>query len=179
MRSLTLDFQKAPLVLNYEYMGETWSGTLAGEDVTPRINPYRATYYLRRLQNLKVSQWLDPEDEDALRALNNLAFRVKLDLEITDYSDAESTVIEQANDAGIINDTPEGMLQEHGDDADILRSLATMERKTHSETRTLEIAPGSYDSDRPFFYGRLVETGQLFIIPFEDAQSLAGDFLDM
>lgn len=179
VRSLTLDFQKAPLVLNYEYMGETWSGTLGGEDVTPRINPYRATYYLRRLQNLKVSQWLDPEDEDALRALNNLAFRVKLDLEITDYSDAESTVIEQESDAGIINDTPEGMLQEHGDDADILRSLATMERKTHSETRTLEIAPAAYDSERPFFYGRLVETGQLFIIPFEEAQSLAGDFLDM
>lgn len=179
VRTLTLDYQQAPLVLTYEYMGETWSGTLKGEDITPRINPHRATYYLRRLQNMKVSQWLDPADEDALQALQHPAFRVKLELEITDYSDAENTVIEQENDAAIIDDTPEGMLQEHGDDADILRSLATMERKTHKETRTMEISPAAYDSDRPFFYGRMVESGQLFIIPFEEAQSLAGDFLDM
>ncbi len=179
VRTLTLDFQQAPLVLNYEYLGETWNGSLKGEDITPRINPHRATYYLRRLQNLKVSQWLDAADEDALNALRTPAFRVKLELEITDYSDAENTVIEQEHDAAVIDDTPEGMLEEQGDDADILRNLATMERKTHRETRTLEIAPASYDTERPFFYGRMVETGQLFIIPYEDAQSLAGDFLDM
>ena len=179
VRTLTLDFQQAPLVLHYEYMGETWSGTLGEEDVTSRINPHRATYYLRRLQDLKVSQWLDATDEDALAALKQPAFRVRLDLEVTDYSDAESTVIEQENNAGSIEGTPEDMLQEQGADADILRSLATAERKTHHETRTLEIAPAAYDSDRPFFYGRLVETGQLFIIPYESAQSLAGDFLDM
>ena len=71
--------------------------------------------------------------------------------------------------------------QENNEDADaaILRSLATMERKTHAVTRTLQIAPAAYDSDRPFFYGRVLETGQLFILPFEDAQSLAGDILDM
>lgn len=179
VRTLTLDFQQAPLVLHYEYMGETWTGTLKGEDITPRINPHRATYYLRRLQDMKASQWLDAADEDALLALRQPAFRVRLDLEMTDYSDAENTVIEQEADAGIIDNTPEGMLEEQGADADILRSLATMERKTHSVTHTIEIAPAAYDSDRPFFYGRLVETGQLFIIPYEDAQSLAGDFLDM
>ena len=27
--------------------------------------------------------------------------------------------------------------------------------------------------------GRVVETGQLFVLSYEDAQSLAGDFLDM
>ena len=179
VRQLELNFQKAPLVLDYEYMGETWSGTLGGEDITPRINPHRATYYLRQLQKLKVSQWLEPWDRDALVALRNPAFRVKLHLEITDYSDAESTVIEQEQGAGTITDTPEGMLEEAASDADILRSLATAERKTHSETRTLEIAPASYESDTPFFYGRLVETGQLFILPYAIAQSLAGDFLDM
>ncbi len=88
-------------------------------------------------------------------------------------------MIEQEETAGQITDTPEGMLQETGSDADILRSLATMERKTISQTRTLQIAPASYDSDKPFFYGRVVETGQIFILSFEDAQSLAGDFLDM
>ncbi len=179
VRKLTLDYKQAPLELNYEYMGETWSGTLKGEDITPRINPHRAGFYLRRLQDMKVSQWLDEEDEDALLALRNPAFRIKLDLEIVDYSDAENTVIEQEQNAGEITDTPEGMLQENGADADILRSLATMERKTHSETRTISIAPASYDSEKPFFYGRLEETGQLFILPYETAQSLAGDFLEM
>lgn len=179
VRKLTLNFQKAPLELYYEYMGETWSGTLGGEDITPRINPHRATYYLRQLQKLKVSQWLDAWDPDALAVLRNPAFRIQLDLEITDYSDAESTVIEQDASGNQITDTPEGMLQENGSDADILRSLATMERKIRSETRTLEIAPANYDSDRPFFYGRVVETGQMFIIPYESAQSLAGDFLEM
>ena len=160
-------------------MGETWTGTLKGEDITPRINPHRASFYLRRLQDIKVSQWLDDEDEDALKALRSPAFRVKLDLEITDYSDAESTVIEQEENAGEITDTPEGMLQEQGADADILRSLATMERRTHLESRTISIAPANYNSDKPFFYGRIEETGQLFILPYEVAQSLAGDFLEM
>lgn len=178
VRRLTLDFQQAPLVLDYEYMGETWSGTLKGEDITPRINPHRAAFYLRQLQKLKVSQWLDPADEDAIAALRNPAFSVKLELEMTDYSDAEETVVEQAED---ISDAPADMLQENSEDADaaILRSLATVERKTHAVTRTIQIAPAAYDSDRPFFYGRVLETSQLFILPFEDAQSLAGDFLDM
>lgn len=179
VRKLTLDYQEAPLELNYEYMGETWTGTLKGEDITPRINPHRAAFYLRRLQDMKVSQWLDEEDEEAIEALRTPAFRVKLDLEIADYSDAESTVIEQEENAGEITDTPEGMLQEQGADADILRSLATMERKTHPETRTISIAPANYNSDKPFFYGRIEETGQLFILPYEVAQSLAGDFLEM
>lgn len=179
VRRITLDYQQAPLVLEYEYMGETWSGTLKGEDISPRINPHRATYYIRSLQKLKVSQWLDQADEDAILALQKPAFSVKLELELTDYSDAEETVIEQDDNTSPTHETPEDMLTEHGDDADILRSLATMERKTKSETRTLQITPASYDSDQPFFYGRLVETGQLFILSYEDAQSLAGDFLDM
>lgn len=179
VRRITLDYQKAPLVLDYEYMGETWSGTLNGKDITPRINPNRAAFYLRRLQDLKVSQWLDEADEEALAALQTPAFRVKIDLEVTDYSDVESTVIEQDEKAGMITDTPEGMLQETGSDADILRSLVSMTRKTRPESRTIEIAPASYNSDTPFFYGRLVETGQLFILPYEIANSLAGDFLEM
>lgn len=179
LRRLTLDFQQAPLVLDYEYMGETWSGTLKGEDITPRINPHRAAFYVRSLQQLQVAQWLDNEDADALAALKNPAFSVKLDLELTDYSDAEETVIEQNEGASDAGGTPEDMLSEQDSDADILRSLATMERKTIPMTRTLQIAPAVYDSEKPYFYGRVVETGQLFILQYNDAQSLAGDFLDM
>lgn len=181
VRRLTLDYQQAPLVLDYEYMGETWSGTLKGEDISPRINPHRADFYLRRLQKLKVAQWLDPADEDALLALRNPAFSVKLDLEMTDYSDAEETVVEQTAESGMGDGTPEDMLRDNDEEGDaaILRSLAMMERKTHAVTRTLQIAPAAYDTERPFFYGRVLETNQLFILPYEDAQSLAGDFLDM
>ena len=179
VRRLTLGYQQAPLVLNYEYMGETWTGTLKDEDVTPRINPHRASYYLRSLQKLRVYQWLEADDEDALKSLQTPAFSVKLELELTDYSAAESTVIEQDDTAAPGYDTPEDLLAEQGEDAEILRSLATMEHKTKSEVRTLQITPADYDSDRPFFYGRIAETGQLFILTYEDAQSLAGDILDM
>ncbi len=179
LRRLTLNYQQAQMVLDYEYMGETWTGTLNNEDVTPRINPHRAGYYVRRLQKMKVSQWLDSGDEEAIAALQNPHFSVKLDLEMTDYSAAEQTVIEQDDSATPSSGSPEDMLQEQGDDADILRSLATMESKTKPETRTLQIAPADYDSERPFYYGRIVETGQLFILSHADALSLAGDFLDM
>lgn len=179
VRRLTLGYQQAPLVLDYEYMGETWTGTLKDEDITPRINPHRAAYYLRSLQKLRVFQWLDLEDEDAIAALQKPAFSVRLELELTDYSEAESTVIEQDADTSPEMGTPGELLNDQGRDAEILRSLATMEHKTKSVVRTLQIAPAAYDSDRPFFYGRLLETGQLFILTYEDAQSLAGDILDM
>lgn len=179
VRRLTLDYQQSPLVLDYDYIGESWTGTLGGADVTPRINPHRAEYYIRSLQKLKVQQWLDADDADAVAALQKPLFRVKLELEITDYSDAEAAVIEQAaNDESNQGDA-EQMLNEESKEGDKLRDIALAERPTHRETRTLEIAPAAYDSDKPFFYGRILETGEFFILSFDDAQSLAGDILDM
>lgn len=179
VRRLTLDYQEAPLVLDYDYIGESWAGTLKGEDVTPRINPHRAEHYLRRLQKLKVSQWLEEDDPDALAALEHPVFSVKLELEITDYSDAEATVIEAQEAPAVSGDDAESMLSEADAEDQRLRDLALAERQTHAETRTLQISPSDYDSDKPYFYGRLVETGDLFILSFEDAQGLAGDMLDM
>lgn len=180
VRRLTLDYQEAPLVLDYDYIGESWTGRLKDEDVSPRINPHRAEHYLRRLQKLKVAQWLEPDDPDALAALEKPVFRVKLELEITDYSDAEATVIESQDEAQTVNGGDAADLLSEADATDRrLRDLALAERQTHAETRTLEITPSDYDSDTPYFYGRLVETGDLFILNFEDAQGLAGDMLDM
>ena len=179
VRRLTLGYQKAPLVLDYEYMGESWSGTLGNEDITPRINPHRADYYLRSLQKLRVYQWLNAGDEEALNRLRTPAFSVKLELELTDYSAAESTVIEQDETAAPGYDTPENLLNEQGEDAEILRSLATMDHQTKAAVYTINISPAAYDSDRPFFYGQIAETGQLFILTYEDAQSLAGNIIDM
>ncbi|MCQ2364029.1 MAG: DUF4340 domain-containing protein [Akkermansia sp.] len=179
VRRLTLDYQEAPLVLDYDYIGESWTGKLKDEDVTPRINPHRAEHYLRRLQKLKVAQWLEADDPDALAALEKPVFAVKLELEITDYSDAEATVIEAQESAAAEGSDAESMLSAADAEDQRLRDLALAERRTHAETRTLQISPSDYDSDTPYFYGRLVETGELFILNFEDAQGLAGDMLDM
>lgn len=188
LRKLTLGYSQAPLALNYDYIGESWSGTLAGEDVTPRINPHRAQYYVRQLQKLKVSEWLDKEDEYALESLKAPVFSVKIELEMTDYSEAEAVVMDSADlDHDSLNPefgdsrlekAKEALTESTATDA-ALRDAALQERKTHARTITIEIAPSGGDSDKPFFYGRVVETGELFVLPFDDAQGLAGSILDM
>lgn len=180
VRRLILGYQQAPLTLDYDYIGESWTGRINDEDVTPRINPHRAEYYIRRLQKLKVSQWLEKDDPDALAALEKPVFSVKLELEITDYSDAEATVIEsQTDDSATAEGDAASMLSAADKEDQRLRDLALAERKTHAETRTISISPSDYDSDKPFFYGRMEETGELFILSYDDAQGLAGDVLDM
>ncbi len=188
LRRLTLGFQEAPLVLDYDYIGESWTGTLKGEDVTPRINPHRAEYYVRQLQKVRVTQWLDREDERALKALRTPAFVVKLELEMTDYSDVEAITIDSPTD--VTEDSMESdgrsrkelvseLLGGTGELDEQMRQMALAERKTHAQTITLEIAPADNTSDQPFFYGRIVETGELFMLNFADAQGLAGSILDM
>ncbi len=188
LRRLTLGFQEAPLVLDYDYIGESWTGALKGEDVTPRINPHRAEYYVRQLQKARASQWLDREDERALDALRTPAFTVKLELEMTDYSDVEAITIDSPTD--VTEDSMESdersrkelvreLLGGTGELDEQMRQMALAERKTHAQTITLEIAPADNSSDQPFFYGRIVETGELFMLNFADAQGLAGSILDM
>lgn len=187
LRRLTLGFQQAPLELDYDYIGETWTGRLNGEDVTPRINPHRAGYYVRQLQKLKASQWVDSSDEDALSRLKTPAFTVRLDLELPDYEDVEAVVME--HDSSVFNnlDPINGsrqekaaqLLTESTETDQALRDLAMQELKTHAKTITLEIAPSGENSDTPFFYGRIRETGEIFILNYQDAQSLAGSILDM
>ncbi len=188
LRKLTLGYSQAPLALNYDYIGESWSGTLGSEDVTPRINPHRAQYYVRQLQKLKVSEWLDKDDEYALESLKNPVFSVKVELEITDYSQAEAVVM-NSEDIDHTNLTPsfgdsrtekaQEALKESSETDEALRNAALREHETHARTITIEIAPSTENSDKPFFYGRIVETGELFVLPFDDAQGLAGSILDM
>lgn len=186
LRHLTLGFQSAPLELDYDYIGESWKGRMKGEDVTPRINPHRAEYYVRQLQKTKATQWLDADDEDALRCLSSPAFYVRLELELPDYQDTEAVIMEEPS--GYADLAPvEGsrlehaaqMLEESTATDEALRQLAMQEVKTISKTITLEIAPSGEASDTPFFYGRIKETGELFTLPFQVAQGLAGSILDM
>lgn len=190
LRRLTLGFQKEPLELEYDYIGDAWTGKLNGEDVTPRINTHRAVFYVRQLQKLRVDQWLERGDPDAIIALSHPAFYVKLDLEITDYSSAEAIVIDQADDVSASGDPvdkgllsnkelAEKMLKEGDATDEAMRQLAMAELPVIRRTLTLEIAPSAEASDRPFFYGRIRETGELFILNFNTAQSLAGSILDM
>ncbi len=188
LRKLTLGFSAAPLELNYDYIGETWTGQMNGEDVTPRVNPHRAENYVRQLQKLRAFQWLYADEPLATKALQNPVFYVRLDLELTDYSDAEAIVINTPTDVDetTLADTDgsrcklaEKMLSEEDEMAEKLRDIALSERKTQKKTITFEIAPADNVSDKPLFYGRIKETGELFTLQFADAQSLAGSILDM
>ncbi len=188
LRRLSLGFQEAPLVLHYDYIGESWTGTLKGEDVTPRINPHRAEYYVRQLQKVRATQWLDREDPQAIAALQTPAFSVKLELEMTDYSDVDAITIDSPTDVSEGSIEADGrarreivkeLLSGTGELDEQMRQMALAERKTLEKTITLEIAPADNTSDHPFFYGRIVETGELFMLNFADAQGLAGSILDM
>ncbi len=188
LRRLTLGFRDAPLALEYDYIGESWTGTLKGEDVTPRINPHRAEYYVRQLQKMRATQWLDREDPQAHAALLNPVFSVKLELEMTDYSDVDAITIDSPADVSEGSLEQDGrarkeivreLLSGTGELDEQMRQMALAERRTHAKTITLEIAPADNTSDQPYFYGRIVETGDLFMLNFADAQGLAGSILDM
>lgn len=186
LRKLTLGYQQAPLELEYDYIGESWTGTLKGEDVSLSINPHRAEHYVRRLQGLRVERWLSRDDEDAKRMLAHPVFHVSLDLEMTDYSDVESVVIESDSEdiaaleaAGADNrDKVEQLLSEDDATSKAMRDLALAERKTVKRTVTIDIAPMNNISDKPPFYGRIRETGEMFVLSFGDAQGLAASLLD-
>lgn len=184
LRTLRLHYQQAVLELHYDYIGESWTGTLGEEDVTPRINPHRTHYYVRHLQRIRVDQWLAKDDPSALQALQEPAFTVSLELEETDYSDTEQLIIDQKEDdalqvgaSGDVKDV-EQLLQEDSETDAMFRHIALGQRKVEKRTITIEVAPSSLRLQRPYFYGRIRETGELFILSFENAQGLDGKLLD-
>ena len=68
-----------PLELNYNDLAEKWTATRAGEEVTGSLDPTRATFVLRTLENLQVSRWLSSTDKAAMIALEKptLTFMLK------------------------------------------------------------------------------------------------------
>ncbi|MFD2255185.1 DUF4340 domain-containing protein [Luteolibacter algae] len=60
-----------PLKLRYDFLGETWKAYQSGQEVTSNLDPARANFLLGLLENIEVSQWLGPNDEDALQALDS------------------------------------------------------------------------------------------------------------
>ena len=57
------------LKLQYNYLLENWLAEQSDRNVTPFLNTYRATYFLETLANLKVFQWVSPNDKAARKIL--------------------------------------------------------------------------------------------------------------
>ncbi len=184
VKVLTQDFQQAPLVLNYNYIGDVWTGTLAGKDITPRIRAPRAINYLRNLNKMRVDHWLPNQHANAAKALRQPAFRVKLDLEIPQIADTEAIVIDETDDADNITQDATYQGEVHVEDYlkkdninKEMEDLLFGEQNVKKTTITLEIAP-MYNSENTPFYGRIVETGEVFILSKENAWSLGNNLLE-
>lgn len=186
LKRFTLDYQHAPLVLQYESIAESWSGTLGGVDITPNINPHRALNCVDRLRKIKVKEWLDENDADAIAKLEYPAFRVILELEQVDHSEAEAIVADAEElghdrmneDGSYREDGAAAALQEDSSLDDQFRNQAFAVRPVKDVTYTIEITPVNNVDSTPLFYGRIKETGQIFLMSFEDAQSLASSPLE-
>ncbi len=66
------------LKLNYDFLGETWKAFRDGKETTANLDPARANFLLKTLENLQVARWLSPADEDAAAALANPALTFSL-----------------------------------------------------------------------------------------------------
>ena len=64
------------------------------------------------------------------------------------------------------------ILQDESEVNDKFRDVAFTDHPLQQQRFTIEIAPVNNYEDTPLFYGRIKETRQMFIISFEDAQSL-------
>lgn len=180
LRKMTLNFVTATLELGYNYMENSWTGTFEGRDVTPNVNGNRAEHYVRQLMHIRVRQWLPPDDPEATRALRTPIFSVKLELELTDYSDVENVYIESSEDfASVSSAEIEQWLNDDDETGRVMRDLGTAERRTYTVTRTIEIVPIDPTSESTLFYGRIVETGEIFILDYNVAQGLGDSLLDL
>ncbi len=187
LQRFVLGYRDAELVLDYDPMAESWSGKLGGVDVTANINPHRALNCVDRLRKLKVREWLEPHDPDAIEKLRTPVFSVRVDLEIVNHSAVDALIVD-TEDLGHERMAEEGgeyradgagaALQEGSEIDEQFRNLALNERPTVTKSYTVEITPANNEEDRPFFYGRIRETGQLFLMKYEDAQSIGSSPLE-
>lgn len=66
------------LKLRYEFLGESWKAFREGKETTANLDPTRAEFLLKTLENLQVSRWLSPSDEQAAAALKTSALTFSL-----------------------------------------------------------------------------------------------------
>ena len=182
LRRITMGYQQAPLFLDYDYIDDKWSGMLGDKDISPQINPHRALGYLKALQGFRVLQWLDDEDEDALETLKTPHFSVKLDLEIKAHAQVDAVILSANNESmghyATADELIDAQLTEGNDEnARRMRELAFADFDVEKRSITVQIAPMT-PAPKSDYYGRIVETGELFILPHNEAMSLGISVLD-
>jgi len=62
-----------PLRLTYDWNMEKWKAFRDGKEITASLDPARANFLLKTLENLQVSRWLSPADEAAAKVLETPA----------------------------------------------------------------------------------------------------------
>lgn len=154
----------------YDYLDESWEAKLDGQDVSGKLNSHRANFYLKTLQEMNVKMWLDPEDADALKALETPLCRIRLDLEIEDAPDM--VVIDPEQQGGLT-----GASSEDVDRA--LRDAAMGNLPKKKVSYIIELAPSSVLSGKNgYFYGRISGRKELFALPLNTVQILFSDLLE-
>ncbi len=186
LKTMTIYYSSATLALNFDYIGDRWTGTLNGKDVSMRINARRSLNYLRNLNKLEVVRWVPPTHQAALNILKNPIFKIRLDLELNNISQQEAFIIDdnKADAQQIESDLrsqggvdSENYLDSKVDDEAITQSLFADEKKT-KKSITLELAPLNPRNAKTPFYVRHVETGEIFVINHEDAWNLGNNLLE-
>ncbi len=77
--NLERSFRQQPvLTINYDRFNESWKATRGGVDASGQLNVARATKLLETLGNLNVTSWLNPDDADALKALQEPALTLNI-----------------------------------------------------------------------------------------------------
>ncbi|WP_193214127.1 DUF4340 domain-containing protein [Luteolibacter marinus] len=69
---------RPPLVLEYDFLTETWKAREGGVDRGPELVTDRANRLLKLLLDIQCDTWLAPDDPDALAALAKPVLRFKL-----------------------------------------------------------------------------------------------------
>jgi len=74
----TQETGKPPLSVNYDYLGDTFTATLEGKDVSKELNPNRAKYFLNQNHSIQANKRLGPNYKQAQEALKNPIYTIQI-----------------------------------------------------------------------------------------------------
>lgn len=69
---------KQKLSINYDYIGDTFTGKLNDADISEKINPVQAKYFLNNAHYITTQKRLGPDDENAIKALETPIMKISL-----------------------------------------------------------------------------------------------------
>ena len=182
LKNYTVEFLSVGDVfsLDYDHSQEGWSGTINGKDATILINPHHAVGCIDAVRKLKIREWLPAYDQAAIEALKKPELRVKIQLQIEKETNADA-IVADAEELGhhlldesgqYRNQGAEQVLQDNSELDQKFRDQVFSEIEYENKSFTIEIVPMSVTEDTPMFYGRILETGQIFTLDYQDGISL-------